>query len=163
MHLRLYNIDTAGTAVRRTSVAQRTCSGNYRIEDPFKYCPDPCRGVFWVTGGRFPKGGRAPAQTMVMHVPKDRALEQELNKLTDLLLEEIALHEALGITLKTEVAEDGLMDGETLLNTQRKKNGHVRDIQGLEEKRLAVVAELAAGWAEPPAEMTLRKIIDRVP
>jgi hypothetical protein len=90
-------------------------------------------------------------------------VDAKLTHLYDLLLEEIALHEALEAELEAEAAKDGQIDGATLLSIQSKKNQQVRKIQSLELQRMALVEEIATSWSEEPAELTLRRIISRAP
>jgi len=90
-------------------------------------------------------------------------VEAKLTHLNNLLLEEIALHEALERELQEEAAKDGRLDGATLLALQRNKHKHARQIRELEHERLGVVEALATAWGELPAELTLRRIIPRAP
>ncbi|MCZ6645429.1 MAG: flagellar export chaperone FlgN [SAR324 cluster bacterium] len=89
-------------------------------------------------------------------------MEARLNDLKSLLEEEIETHEALRKELEQEAAQDGAMDGMTLLKTQQDKIRLVREIQALERRRMQIVDELAGIWNEAPADLTLRRIISRV-
>lgn len=90
-------------------------------------------------------------------------METKLTQLNQLLLEEISIHEALKSDLQTEAEQDGKMDGATLLGIQKEKNRRAREIKTLENKRIQLVEEIAAGWGESVQELTLRKIIPRAP
>ncbi len=88
-------------------------------------------------------------------------VEAKLKDLNQLLMEEIEIHEALKIELQQEAARDGELNGADLLKLQQGKIRKMREIQGLELKRMQLVDELAAAWNEDPAELTLRRIVPR--
>lgn len=90
-------------------------------------------------------------------------VETKLTHLKELLIEEIEIHDALKSDLQSEAEQDGKLDGATLIHLQREKNRRVREIQVIENRRIQLVEEIAAGWGLPPKELTLRKIIPRTP
>lgn len=90
-------------------------------------------------------------------------MEDKLKELSALLREEVSLHEALKADLDQEVAQDGKLNGGTLLRLQQHKHALVRRINELEQDRMAVVKALSRLWNEPPESLTLRRIIPRSP
>ncbi len=90
-------------------------------------------------------------------------MEEKLNRLRDLLEQEIALHEALKKELQHEAERDGQMDGLSLLQVQQTKHRKAREIQHAEQQRIALVGELAALWSEEIESLTLNRIIELSP
>ena len=86
-----------------------------------------------------------------------------LEELSDLLRQELALHESLRNELVAERDTDGKMDGESLLRTQQRKYHLVSRIESVEEHRIGKVRDLARIWEEPAEALTLRAIIGRIP
>jgi hypothetical protein len=85
-----------------------------------------------------------------------------LAELKDMLRQEIDLHTALRDDLAFEAEHDGGLDSMTMLNLQQRKYHLVSRIEGVENRRISKVRELARGWNEPLDGMTLKKIIGRV-
>lgn len=90
-------------------------------------------------------------------------MEAKLTSLKEILIEEIGIHEALKTDLQNESDQDGKLDGAALIGLQQEKNRKAREIQALETRRMQLVEEIAAAWDQPPADLTLRKIIPRAP
>lgn len=90
-------------------------------------------------------------------------MEEKLKRLHDLLQQEIALHEALKKELQQEAERDGQMDGLSLLQIQQTKHRQSRQIQQMEQQRIALVGELAALWSEESESLTLNRIIELSP
>ena len=90
-------------------------------------------------------------------------MEEKLNRLHDLLGQEIVLHEALKKELQQEAERDGQMDGLSLLQIQQTKHRKSREIQHVEQQRIALVGELAALWSEGIESLTLNRIIELSP
>ncbi len=96
--------------------------------------------------------------------PSDKRNPSDLlHALSALLHDELQLHRALRDELAVEAAQDGRVDGASLLKQQQKKQHLVRQIQDLEAERMALVGSLAEAWQEPPETLTLRRIIPRCP
>ena len=87
--------------------------------------------------------------------------ETKLDALKRLLREEVALHQTLKEELHQESVQDGKVDGATLLRMQQRKYHTARQIQDLENNRIALVKELAKEWQEPADALTLRRISTR--
>ena len=90
-------------------------------------------------------------------------MEEKLKRLHDFLQQEIALHEALKKELQQEAERDGQMDGLSLLQIQQTKHRQSRQIQQMEQQRIALVGELAALWSEESESLTLNRIIELSP
>ncbi|MDH4247518.1 MAG: flagellar protein FlgN [Deltaproteobacteria bacterium] len=95
--------------------------------------------------------------------PELNTASQLLEELSDLLRQELALHESLRNELVGERDNDGKVDGPNLLRLQQKKYHLVSRIETLEDRRISKVRELANIWAEPVESLTLKAIIGRVP
>ena len=89
-------------------------------------------------------------------------MEEQPNRLQDILEEEIAIHAALKQDLQLERVQDGRIDGMTLLKLQEEKNRKFHHIQVKEIERMGLVREIAADWGEDPENLTLSQIIPRV-
>lgn len=85
-------------------------------------------------------------------------MDELLNKLRDLLRDEITLHESLRQLLARESEEDGEMTSTVLVGVQAKKLECLEQIQHLESLRLSLVQSLADEWGERAEDLTLRKI-----
>jgi len=75
-----------------------------------------------------------------------------------LLQEEVSLHQTLREELHEESQQDGKTDSASLLRMQQRKYHTARQIQDLENQRMALVKELAKAWQEPAGDLTLRRI-----
>lgn len=90
-------------------------------------------------------------------------MDKLLDELKALLEDEVALHEGLRADLAFEAEHDGELSSADFLNLQQCKYYRVNQIEGLEERRLEQVRELAGHWQVDPRKLTLREIIARSP
>ena len=89
-------------------------------------------------------------------------MNQWLDQLTNLLRQQIELHERLLHLLESESQSFGSVRGSELLRLQISKERLAQKIERLEQKRLQVVRRIAGDWKVDERELRLRNIIDRV-
>jgi len=91
-----------------------------------------------------------------------RPAEELLGELTDILSQELALHNGLRDELLVELEQEGRLKGREMLLLQQRKYNWIGRIEAIEERRIHKVAELARSWSESADNLTLKRIISRV-
>lgn len=86
-----------------------------------------------------------------------------LEKLKQILTDQLSQYGALKTVLEKEVEGDGTLKSEEVVELQVQKKQLVKKTHKLEDTRLEVVAEIAAQWGEEGADLTLKEIIARLP